>query len=708
VATLADGTTLTLTEKPDPRFGMFAPLPQLTIETGGKTLSISFDRTVSTPSASTLIQTDQVTVNGKVLTTTFDSTGAMPIITRTSPAGRQTVTELDSAGRPFKTEVVNNMGLEPVYMTYDSGLEDPKHKGLLKTVSQGTGSELRKYEVFYDAKGNLQSVHGPLGKVVSFTYDDAGRTTSQTSADDKQVRFSRDANGNLASLAQPGTPKAYSSAEVHTFSSESRDLLQSYTAPHIALPSHTTNYAYSLDKELDLVTRPDLLTVDPSYDAAGKLDQLLVPTDTISFTYKSKDDAVSPGKLSATLRQPNAPQDSVATGFTYTGQVLTATTWSGAVNGSVGISFDDDLRVVSDTAASDTVIYTYDDADGLLTQAGLLSISLDPSTALLIGTSIGNLSDTLTYNSFGEPDSYTLTESGTPIYELRLTYDALGRIVTKTEIAGASDTTGYEYQYDAAGMLFQVQQGAGDCSLISCPVVAEYLYDANGNRTSVTQGGPTQTAVYDAQDRLKSFGAIEFGFNLAGELESKKYGNNSTTLFTYDVLGQLRHVGLPNKSIEYLIDGLGRRVGKKVGGVLERAWLYGAGYGPIAELGADGSTLKTRFVYATNAHVPDYMVKGGLGYRFVTDQLGSVRMVVNMGNGSVAQRIDYDAWGKPTLVVGTWDFQPFGFAGGLYDADTGLVRFGARDYDAEIGRWTTKDPIGFLGGSANLYSYHSQ
>jgi uncharacterized protein RhaS with RHS repeats len=34
-----------------------------------------------------------------------------------------------------------------------------------------------------------------------------------------------------------------------------------------------------------------------------------------------------------------------------------------------------------------------------------------------------------------------------------------------------------------------------------------------------------------------------------------------------------------------------------------------------------------------------------------------------------------------------------------------LVRFGARDYDAEVGRWTAKDPIGFDGGEVNLYIY---
>ncbi|MBF0137125.1 MAG: hypothetical protein HQL65_12865, partial [Magnetococcales bacterium] len=47
----------------------------------------------------------------------------------------------------------------------------------------------------------------------------------------------------------------------------------------------------------------------------------------------------------------------------------------------------------------------------------------------------------------------------------------------------------------------------------------------------------------------------------------------------------------------------------------------------------------------------------------------------------------------------------FGFAGGLYDTQTGLVRFGARDYDASTGRWTAKDPIRFNGGDTNLYGY---
>lgn len=65
--------------------------------------------------------------------------------------------------------------------------------------------------------------------------------------------------------------------------------------------------------------------------------------------------------------------------------------------------------------------------------------------------------------------------------------------------------------------------------------------------------------------------------------------------------------------------------------------------------------------------------------------------------------MEYDKWGRG-LVDTNPGFQPFGFAGGLYDRDTGLVRFGARDYDQDTGRWTAKDPIGLAGG-INTYAY---
>ncbi|MEY4577763.1 MAG: hypothetical protein RL701_2466 [Pseudomonadota bacterium] len=119
----------------------------------------------------------------------------------------------------------------------------------------------------------------------------------------------------------------------------------------------------------------------------------------------------------------------------------------------------------------------------------------------------------------------------------------------------------------------------------------------------------------------------------------------------------------------------------------------------------DGNNAVTAtFVYSTSAVTPDYMIRSGVRYRFVVDHVGSVRLVVRTSDGAVVQRLDYDEFGR---VLGDTNlgFQPFGFAGGLYDADTGLTKFGVRDYDSVTGRWTNKDPILFRGGTTNLYEY---
>jgi RHS repeat-associated protein len=91
-------------------------------------------------------------------------------------------------------------------------------------------------------------------------------------------------------------------------------------------------------------------------------------------------------------------------------------------------------------------------------------------------------------------------------------------------------------------------------------------------------------------------------------------------------------------------------------------------------------------------------------YRIISDRLGSLRLVVKESDGSIAERMNHDEFGRVTEDTNP-GYMPFGFAGGLYDSQTGLVRFGARDYDSETGRWTSKDPILFGGGDTNLFGY---
>jgi RHS repeat-associated protein len=253
----------------------------------------------------------------------------------------------------------------------------------------------------------------------------------------------------------------------------------------------------------------------------------------------------------------------------------------------------------------------------------------------------------------------------------------------------------YTYTYDPAGRLTQVKKDG--------VVVSQYTYDGNGNR--LTQTGPvgTVTATYDNQDRLLQYGSTTYAYTANGELQSKTdTATQQTTAYTYDPRGNLLAAILPDGThIDYLVDGANRRIGKKVNGTLVQGFLYDGSH-LVAELDGAGNVV-SRFVYGASGTTPEHLIKGGVAYRILTDQVGSVRLVVNAATGVVVERLDYDAFGNVTMDSNP-GFQPFGFAGGLYDRDTGLVRFGVRDYDAATGRWTAKDALG-IGGGSNLYAY---
>jgi len=345
------------------------------------------------------------------------------------------------------------------------------------------------------------------------------------------------------------------------------------------------------------------------------------------------------------------------------------------------LTYNNDFQVSSASVNGNFVNYQYDN-DGLLTRAGEISLSRNLQNGLLIGTTLGNLATQRNYNNFGELQVETASFENNPLYQTHYERDQIGRITQKVEtVNGIANTV--DYRYDLAGRLIEVKQNA--------VVTESYQYDANGNRLN-------NNAIYDDQDRLLSYGSNNYTYTANGELLTK----NDTT-YHYDVLGNLRQVQLSDKTIDYVIDARNRRVGKKINGQLVQGFLYQGNLKPIAELDGNWQVI-TRFVYGSKANVPDYLLKDGKTYRIVSDHLGSPRLVVDIADGYVVQRMDFDAFGNVLLDTNP-GFQPFGFAGGIYDLDTGLVRFGARDYDAEIGRWTSKDPIGFMGGDSNLYGY---
>ena len=459
--------------------------------------------------------------------------------------------------------------------------------------------------------------------------------------------------------------------------------MSTYTPPPAGAGTGTTTYTYNLDRQLTQVTRPDGRTISLAYDTGGRLSSRAIQRGTSSYSYNPQT-----GKISS-ITAPDGGQLS----FTYDGSLLGIVNWQGTVQGSLDLTYDSNFRVVSQSVnGGGTISFAYDN-DSLLTQAGDLSISRDWQNGLVTGTYLGVVSDNRLYNTFVELSEYSASINATEEFRIQYTRDRLGRVTQKTETINGVPAT-FTYVYDAAGRLTEVREGGN--------TIATYSYDSNGNRITTNTGTPV-TAIYDNQDRLLQYGNTTYTYTGNGELAGKTVGVQPTT-FQYDELGNLVTVSLPTATtIDYVIDGRNRRIGKKVNNVLIQGLLYKGSLNPIAELDG-GGTVVSQFVYGTKRNVPDYMLKGGNTYRIISDHLGSVRLVADTATGAIAQRIDYDAFGNVILDTNP-GFQPFGYAGGLYDQDTKLTKFGLRDYDAETGRWTAKDPIKFAGGFTNLYGY---
>ncbi len=656
---------------PDPRWGMLAPVIEgmTTTLPGSLTYQRSTNRTaVLTNPANPLslaTQTEVVILNGASYLSTYTSGTGLQV--DHSPEGRVYSTSINLLGQ---VTLEQPAALASIHYSYDT-------RGRLISITAGAGADARIVLITYDAAGEIASLTNAANQTTTYAYDAAGRLTVETRPDGQVISYTYDANGNLTSLTPPGRPS-------HAFNYSPVDLLAQYSPPDVNPGADTTQYAYNLDQQMTQVTRPDGQTIAYGYDSAGRRSTVTTASGLLAYAY----DVVT-GYLTS-LSAPGG----IGLNYGYDGILMTTEAWSGPVTGTVGHTYNPNFRVSGlQINGSNPVAYSYD-LDGLLVSAGDLSLGYSLQNRLRISSTLATIAERVSYNSFAEPVQVRAAAGATNLYAVDYTRDLLGRTTVLTEtIGGVTDT--YAYSYDLVGRLLSVTKNGAPATT--------YTYDGNGNRLTGSGPGGTHTGIYDNQDRLIQYGSTNFTYNAAGDLETRSDGSLVTT-YDYDALGNLMAVGLPGgDQITYLVDGQDRRIGKLVNGVRVQGFLYEDDLRIAAELDAANQVV-SRFVYATWNNVPDYMVKGGVTYRLLTDHLGSVRLVVNAATGAIAQRLDYDAFGN-VLVDTNPAFQPFGFAGGLYDSDTHLVRFGARDYDPETGRWTATDPILFAGGGSNLYTY---
>jgi len=660
-----DGTIATTATGPDPVYGWQAPVATQSVTRTPSGLSCVAKEYRSAAGGNL---TEQVAINGEAYTSVYTASNRM--ITATTPEGYQKQTTLDTSGRVVRVE---RPGLYPVSVSYDG-------EGRPVRVEQGTGQVGRVVDLSYAANGFLQAVTNGLGVTVRVEMDAVGRSTNVVIPDGRNIGLRYDRSEQPVGVTPPGRDE-------HAQTYTPMGYLGSYQPPTVENGSGGESWTYNRDRQLTGMVRADGGAIAWSYDGTGRLSRVSWPEGSATLIRDNAHRVVS---------LQSGAGNSVS--YAWDGFLPLSERWTGAVSGTVSRTYDNWFRMATLTVGGGMQIgYEYD-RDGVVSRAGDLVVNRDKQTGFVSNSVLGAISETRAVDGFGEVVHREAKAGDTALYSVDDGFDRLGRVTNWVEVVGG-ETNMVAYQYDSAGRLVGVSGADSQGNYANA-----YSYDSNGNRTQSVVRGVASTGVVDGQDRLLSCGGVTYQYGATGTLTNKVDGQGQATAFRYDARGALLGFVLPGGPVvDYVLDPMGRRVGKKTAGVRVKGWLYANGLKPVAEL--DGSNnVASVFVYGTSGLTPDYMVKGGVQYRIIRDHLGSVRLVVNAQTGEIVQRMDYDEWGRVTQDTNP-GFQPFGFAGGLYDADTGLVRFGARDYDPEIGRWTARDPILFKGGRENLYVY---
>lgn len=342
---------------------------------------------------------------------------------------------------------------------------------------------------------------------------------------------------------------------------------------------------------------------------------------------------------------------------------------------------------ISFTYAGTTQNYTYDN-DGLVLTSGDYTLTRDAENAYVTKVTDGSLVQNLTYDNYGE---LTKVSDNSFTYEIT-SKDNSALILQKQETINNTTKT-YDYTYDENGRLTEVKKDGN--------IVETYIYDKNGNRTSASINGVSTAGYYTLDDQVEVYGDNTYTYDEDGYLSSKTTPDGTTT-YSYSTLGELKEVKTPSKTITYKHNANNQRVAKLINGVVVEKYLW-ADLTTLLAIYDGNDNLVQRFEYA-NSRMPISMTQGSSKYYLHYDQVGSLRAVSD-SNHNIIKEVIYDSFGN-ILSDSNESFKiPFGFAGGLQDRDTGLTRFGYRDYDSYTGKWTAKDPIDFFGGDTNLYGY---
>ena len=300
-----------------------------------------------------------------------------------------------------------------------------------------------------------------------------------------------------------------------------------------------------------------------------------------------------------------------------------------------------------------------------------------------------------------------------------------GNISSMTWKSGAGATPrGYKFSYDRLGRLTDAEYGEGPSLSVNTNRFNEQVtgYDKMGNILGLKRYGQTSATGYDVIDdlslsyagnRLKKVtdrsttpafnNGFEFkdGIDLPTEYEYDENGNLTKDLNKNKTAIQYNCLNLPSRvmfangnSISYLYDAAGRKL--RTVHVLEGDSVTTDYCGNVVYENGVPQILLTEVGYVS--------LTDGQYHYYLKDHQGNNRVVVDE-EGTVEEVNHYYPFGG--VFSSTGDAQPYKYNGKELDRKGGLdwYDYGARYYDAALGRWHVVDPMAEEYYDLNPYNY---
>lgn len=388
------------------------------------------------------------------------------------------------------------------------------------------------------------------------------------------------------------------------------------------------------------------------------------------------------------------------------------------------------------SARTEVYAYTYDHADRI----SKVQHTLGGSTVTLYDTSYDNLGRLMAKSLHG-----SATNKLTYVYNLRnwltevtgthftqnLYYNTgvgttkyNGSISSMTWKAGESTIRGYKFTYDGLDRLQNAIYGETADININVNRFSEKVmaYNKNGNILALQRYGQTSASAYGLIDNLKitlngnqlksvNDAITTMAYNNSFEF---KNGANATTEYMYDANGNLtKDLNKNITDIQYNFLNLPDTVTFSDGSTI--SYLYSADGVKLRTIHKIGSTTTTTYycnnvVYENGVQKLLLTKEGYLSlndskyHYYLKDHQGNNRVVINQ-NGNVEETNHYYPFGG--VFASSQNVQPYKYNGKELDTKKGLnwYDYGARQYDAALGRFTTMDPMAEKYYGWSLYAY---